>query len=78
MIKNLKKFALYLIAVLGIGGIIFNLFQIIVIISGGYNRNPEIDSPILQILDSIALTALSLALSLAVSIMVIRMIKQSN
>lgn len=74
----LKKFALYLIAILGIGGIIFNLFQIIVIISGGYNRNPEIESPILQILDSIALTALSLALSLAVSVMVIRMIKQTN
>jgi len=78
MIKNLKKFALYLIAILGIGGIIFNLFQIIVIISGAYNRNPEIESPILQILDSIALTALSLALSLAVSVMVIRMIKQTN
>lgn len=61
-----RKTLFYLLATIGIGGILFNLFQGIVIIAGSYNRNPNIESPVLQILDSVALTGLWLLVSCAI------------
>ncbi len=52
--------------VLGGLGTIFNLFQIVIIIAGNYNRNPNITSPILQTLDAIALTGFWFLVSLAI------------
>lgn len=64
---DLKRIGLYAVMIAGGLGILFNLFQIIIIISGKYNRNPNIESPILVVLDSIALTALWLVISIVVT-----------
>jgi|GEM_PF-3993139 len=56
----------YGLAAIGGIGILFNLVQIIIIINGNYNRNPDIQPPWLQTLDAIALTGLWLIASLVV------------
>ena len=71
-----SKSLLYLIALSGIGGILFNLFQIIVILAGGYNRNPNIESPLLQTLDAIGLTGLWLIVSVVISLVAISAIRK--
>ncbi len=73
-----RKSLLYLIALSGIGGIVFNLFQIIIILAGGYNRNPNIKSPILQTLDAISLTALWLIISVVILLAAISAIRQQS
>jgi hypothetical protein len=63
--RKYKHWIWILLIAVGSIGIVFNLFQIIVIIAGNYNRNPNITSPTLQTLDAIALTGLWLLVSLA-------------
>lgn len=53
-----RKQISYGIASLAGAGLLFNIVQIIIILAGGYNRNPAIESPLLQTLDAISLTAL--------------------
>lgn len=62
MNKNLLR----LTAVLGGIGLLFNLFQIIIILAGRYNRNPAIQPEWLQALDSIALTLFYAVLAAAI------------
>ncbi|MEL6307338.1 MAG: hypothetical protein AAFR81_27530 [Chloroflexota bacterium] len=47
----------------GLAGMIFNLLQVIIILAGGYNRNPNISPPWLQTLDAIGLTLVWLGVS---------------
>ena len=64
----MKKNLLRLAAVLTAIGLIFNIIQIIIILSGNYNRNPAISPEWLQALDSIGLTLAYAVLSLLVLI----------
>jgi hypothetical protein len=65
---NMRKNLLRLLAVLSALGLIFNIFQIIIILAGSYNRNPAISPEWLQALDSIALTLFYAVISLLVLI----------
>ncbi|MGB7338899.1 MAG: hypothetical protein WBC91_08415 [Phototrophicaceae bacterium] len=71
-----RKWLLYLIALTSIGAIIFNLFQIIIILSGGYNRNPNIESELLQTLDAIGLTVLWFVISSVILFITIRTLRR--
>lgn len=62
----MNKTLLYIVAVLASIGLAFNLIQIIIIINGGYNRNPAITPEWLQTLDAIGLTFVFAIVSLAV------------
>ncbi|MGJ3239178.1 MAG: hypothetical protein ACFE0Q_10775 [Anaerolineae bacterium] len=53
----------YALLLVGGAGILFNGVQIIIILAGGYNRNPAIEPDWLQSLDAIALTGLWLLAS---------------
>jgi hypothetical protein len=62
----MKKNLLRLLALLSGLGLVFNIFQIIIILAGSYNRNPAITPEWLQALDSIALTLFYAVISLVV------------
>jgi hypothetical protein len=72
MTNQVKRNLSIIVAVIGGIGIVFNLFQIIVIIAGGYNRNPNITAPLLATLDAIALTAIWLLVSVVILVFAIR------
>jgi hypothetical protein len=64
----MNKTLIYIVAALSALGLIFNIVQIIIIINGGYNRNPAIQPEWLQTLDAIGLTLFFAVLSLALLI----------
>jgi hypothetical protein len=72
----MKKNLLRLLAVLSTLGLIFNIFQIIIILAGSYNRNPTISPEWLQALDSIALTLAYAVLSLLILAVSLRQLRQ--
>jgi hypothetical protein len=52
----LKKIALGSTILIAIGIVLFGIVQMIIILNGAYNRNPNIENELLAALDSIALT----------------------
>lgn len=78
MADTFQRYFVYLITAFACAGILFNLFQIIIIIAGGYNRNPNIESPLLQTLDAIALTAVWLFISIAIVFGSIQLLKKQK
>lgn len=74
----MKTNLLRLLAVLASLGLIFNIFQIIIILAGNYNRNPAITPEWLQALDSIALTLVYAVLSLIILIVSILQLRRMN
>jgi hypothetical protein len=74
----MKKNMLRLLAVLSTLGLIFNIFQIIIILAGGYNRNAAITPEWLQALDSIALTLFYAVISLIVLIVSVMQLRRMN
>lgn len=67
----------YLLAIVGVGGMLFNAVQVIIIIAGDYNRNPAIESPLLATLDAIGLTAVWFVVSLIAFVVSFRYLRSA-
>jgi hypothetical protein len=72
----MKKNLLRLSALLSTIGLIFNIFQIIIILAEKSNRNPAISPEWLQALDSIGLTLAYAVLSLVILIASVVQLRQ--
>ena len=68
----------WIVILVGSIGILFNFVQIIIILEGGYNQNPAIESPILAQLDSILPTVVWLMINIVIFGFAVMKIRQSR